>query len=173
MLSALAAAHRAGIVHRDVKPENVLLADDGRVKVADFGLARSQLASGADSSTQGVVMGTVAYLAPEQVERGGADARSDVYAAGIVLFEMLTGAPPFAGDTPMSVAYQHVTTDVPAAVDPGARARAGARRAGPGRHRPRPARTARRRGGVPAAGAQRARRADRRPSCGTRRRTST
>jgi eukaryotic-like serine/threonine-protein kinase len=113
VLSALAAAHRAGIVHRDVKPENVLLADDGRVKVADFGLARSQLASGADSSTQGVVMGTVAYLSPEQVETGRADARSDVYSAGILLFELLTGAPPFAGDTPMSVAYQHVTTDVP------------------------------------------------------------
>jgi len=114
VLSALVAAHRAGIVHRDVKPENVLLADDGRVKVADFGLARSSLASGADSSTQGVVMGTVAYLAPEQVETGAADARSDVYSAGIVLFELLTGAPPFAGDTPMSVAYQHVTSDVPA-----------------------------------------------------------
>ena len=114
VLSALAAAHRAGIVHRDVKPENVLLADDGRVKVADFGLARSSLASGAEASTQGVVMGTVAYLAPEQVERGSADARSDVYSAGILLFEMLTGAPPYAGDTPMSVAYQHVTSDVPA-----------------------------------------------------------
>ncbi len=114
VLSALAAAHRAGIVHRDVKPENVLLADDGRVKVADFGLARSSLASGAEASTQGVVMGTVAYLAPEQVERGVADARSDVYSAGILLFEMLTGAPPYAGDTPMSVAYQHVTSDVPA-----------------------------------------------------------
>jgi serine/threonine-protein kinase len=113
VLSALAAAHRAGLVHRDVKPENVLLADDGRVKVADFGLARSSLASGAEASTQGVVMGTVAYLAPEQVERGVADARSDVYSAGILLFEMLTGAPPYAGDTPMSVAYQHVTSDVP------------------------------------------------------------
>ena len=157
MLSALAAAHRAGIVHRDVKPENVLLADDGRVKVADFGLARSQLASGADSSTQGVVMGTVAYLAPEQVESGGADARSDVYAAGIVLFEMLTGAPPFAGDTPMSVAYQHVTTDVPppSTLVPGlAPALDGLVLAATDRD---PRRAARRRGGVPAAGAQRAR----------------
>jgi serine/threonine-protein kinase len=114
VLSALGAAHRAGIVHRDVKPENVLLSDDGRVKVADFGLARSSLASGASASTQGVVMGTVAYLAPEQVERGVADARTDVYSAGILLYEMLTGGPPFSGETPMAVAYQHVTHDVPA-----------------------------------------------------------
>ncbi len=114
VLSALAAAHRAGIVHRDVKPENVLLADDGRIKVADFGLARNALASGASASTQGVVMGTVAYLAPEQVERGVADARADVYSAGILLFEMLTGGPPFSGETPMAVAYQHVHSSVPA-----------------------------------------------------------
>jgi eukaryotic-like serine/threonine-protein kinase len=114
VLSALAAAHQAGIVHRDVKPENVLLADDGRVKVADFGLARSALTSGGSNATQGVVMGTVAYLAPEQVERGAADPRSDVYSAGILLYEMLVGAPPYAGETPMSVAYQHVTSDVPA-----------------------------------------------------------
>ena len=113
MLSALSAAHAAGIVHRDVKPENVLLADDGRVKVADFGLARSALTSGGSNATQGVVMGTVAYLAPEQVERGTADARSDVYSAGILLYEMLTGAPPYSGETPMAVAYQHVTSDVP------------------------------------------------------------
>ena len=113
VLSALAAAHRAGIVHRDVKPENVLLADDGRVKVADFGLARSALSTGGSGTTLGVVMGTVAYLAPEQVERGVADPRSDVYSAGILLYEMLTGAPPFSGETPMAVAYQHVTRDVP------------------------------------------------------------
>ena len=112
VLSALSAAHRAGIVHRDVKPENVLLADDGRVKVADFGLARSSLASEASGSTQGVVMGTVAYLSPEQVDRGIADPRSDVYACGIVLYEMLTGRPPFSGGTPIAVAYQHVTADV-------------------------------------------------------------
>ena len=114
MLSALAAAHAAGIVHRDIKPENVLLADDGRIKVADFGLARSALTSGGSAATQGVVMGTVAYLAPEQVERGSADTRSDVYSAGILLYEMLTGVPPYSGETPMAVAYQHVTSDVPA-----------------------------------------------------------
>jgi beta-lactam-binding protein with PASTA domain/predicted Ser/Thr protein kinase len=114
MLSALAAAHSAGIVHRDIKPENVLLADDGRIKVADFGLARSALTSGGSAATQGVVMGTVAYLAPEQVELGSADTRSDVYSAGILLYEMLTGVPPYSGETPMAVAYQHVTSDVPA-----------------------------------------------------------
>ena len=113
VLSALAAAHDAGIVHRDIKPENVLLADDGRIKVADFGLARSALTSGGSNATQGVVMGTVAYLAPEQVERGAADPRSDVYSAGILLYEMLVGAPPYSGQTPMAVAYQHVTCDVP------------------------------------------------------------
>ncbi len=113
VLSALSAAHEAGIVHRDIKPENVLLADDGRVKVADFGLARSALTSGGSNATQGVVMGTVAYLAPEQVERGSADPRSDVYSAGILLYEMLVGAPPYSGETPMAVAYQHVTSDVP------------------------------------------------------------
>ncbi|MDP9461451.1 MAG: protein kinase, partial [Actinomycetota bacterium] len=90
VLAALAAAHRAGVVHRDVKPENVLVADDGRVKVADFGLARAVQPSGA-TNTSGFLLGTVAYLAPEQVESGRADTRSDVYAAGIVCVEMLTG----------------------------------------------------------------------------------
>lgn len=112
VLDALAAAHRAGIVHRDVKPENVLLADDGRVKVADFGLARAVSTATASSST-GVLLGTVAYLAPEQVERGAANARSDVYACGILLFEMLTGTKPFEGETALQVAYQHVHDDVP------------------------------------------------------------
>lgn len=112
MLAALAAAHEAGLVHRDVKPENVLLADDGRVKVADFGLAR--MASAQSSTSPQLLMGTVAYLSPEQVERGTADARSDVYSAGIVLFELLTGSKPFDGDVPIQVAYQHVYADVPA-----------------------------------------------------------
>ncbi|MFC5998385.1 Stk1 family PASTA domain-containing Ser/Thr kinase [Quadrisphaera sp. GCM10027208] len=113
VLDALGAAHRAGIVHRDVKPENVLLADDGRVKVADFGLARAA-SSAASGTTQGMLIGTVAYLSPELVLRGVADARSDVYAAGVVLFEMLTGSQPFTGEVPIQVAYQHVNTDVPA-----------------------------------------------------------
>ncbi len=113
VLDALAAAHRAGIVHRDIKPENVLIADDGRVKVADFGLARAVDAGTAHSQT-GLLLGTVSYLAPEQVERGVADARSDVYATGVVLFEMLTGSKPFGGDTPVQVALQHVSSRVPA-----------------------------------------------------------
>jgi len=113
VLAALRAAHDAGIVHRDVKPENVLLADDGRVEVADFGLARAVDAAGADTATRGVLLGTVSYLAPEQVVDGRADARTDVYSAGIVLFEMLTGCKPHEGDSPISVAFKHVNDDVP------------------------------------------------------------
>ena len=111
MLSALASAHRAGLVHRDVKPENVLITDDGRVKVADFGLARAVAST--TNHTSGLVIGTVSYLSPEQVDRGVADARSDVYAAGIVLYEMLVGEKPYRGATPMDVAYQHVHSRVP------------------------------------------------------------
>ncbi len=113
VLAALGAAHHAGIVHRDVKPENVLLADDGRVKVADFGLARAVSGASNHTSSTGVVMGTVAYLAPEQVVRGVADARSDVYAAGIVLFELLTGHKPYEGESAIQIAYRHVHDDVP------------------------------------------------------------
>ncbi|MFN8145857.1 MAG: Stk1 family PASTA domain-containing Ser/Thr kinase [Candidatus Nanopelagicales bacterium] len=113
VLQALDAAHRAGFVHRDVKPENVLLTDDGRVKVADFGLARAISAATSTAATQGLLIGTVAYLSPEQVERGIADARSDVYGAGILLYEMVTGSVPFAGETPLAVAYQHVNAAVP------------------------------------------------------------
>ncbi|MDQ1620459.1 MAG: eukaryotic-like serine/threonine-protein kinase [Actinomycetota bacterium] len=112
MLAALGAAHQAGIVHRDVKPENVLLSDDGRVKVADFGLARA-VSSSTSHTNSGILMGTVGYLSPEQVERGIADPRSDVYAAGIVLYEMLTGVKPYDGDTPIQIAYRHVHDDVP------------------------------------------------------------
>ncbi|MFZ0158915.1 MAG: Stk1 family PASTA domain-containing Ser/Thr kinase [Kineosporiaceae bacterium] len=110
VLDALGAAHRAGIVHRDIKPENVILTDEGRVKVADFGLAKA--VSGGPTQT-GALIGTVAYLAPEIVSRGIADARSDVYAAGVMLFEMLTGRQPFVGEVPMQVAYRHVHEDVP------------------------------------------------------------
>jgi len=111
ILSGLAAAHRAGIVHRDIKPENVLLSADGLVKVADFGLARAVTA--ATAATTGTVIGTVAYMAPELITRGIADARADVYAAGVVLFEMLTGTQPFVGESPVSVAFQHVHEEVP------------------------------------------------------------
>jgi eukaryotic-like serine/threonine-protein kinase len=113
VLAGLTAAHRAGIVHRDIKPENVLIGVDGVVKVADFGLARAVVGNGQSSATGGMLIGTVAYLSPEQLERGKADARSDIYAGGIVLYEMLTGAPPYGVDTPLAVAYQHVHHDVP------------------------------------------------------------
>jgi serine/threonine-protein kinase len=122
MLAAIAAAHRAGLVHRDVKPENVLVAEapsggvsdlvDAVVKVADFGLARAIEASTVDDSGQ--LMATVAYVAPELVQNGHADARTDVYSAGIVLFEMLTGRVPYDGTEPIEVAWQHVDNDVPA-----------------------------------------------------------
>src|SRR5665811_757731 len=112
VLQALGAAHSAGLIHRDVKPENVILREDGTVKVADFGLARA-IDSVTSTAQTGVLLGTVAYLSPEQVERGVADARSDVYAAGLLLFEMLTGSKAFIGDSPIHVAYQHVHSEVP------------------------------------------------------------
>jgi serine/threonine-protein kinase len=111
VLAGLAAAHAAGIMHRDLKPENVLLADDGRIKIGDFGLAR---AASANTTTGQALLGTIAYLSPELVTRGEADARSDVYAFGIMLYEMLTGKQPFTGDQPMQIAYQHAHDDVPA-----------------------------------------------------------
>ncbi|SBT48380.1 Stk1 family PASTA domain-containing Ser/Thr kinase [Micromonospora narathiwatensis] len=123
MLAAIAAAHRAGLVHRDVKPENVLVAEaptggtfnlvDSVVKVADFGLARAVEAS-AEEENGNQLMATVAYVAPELVTEGHADPRTDVYSAGIVLFEMLTGRVPYDGDRPVDVAWQHVDRDVPA-----------------------------------------------------------
>ncbi|GAA0938044.1 Stk1 family PASTA domain-containing Ser/Thr kinase [Kribbella koreensis] len=112
VLSALSAAHDAGIVHRDIKPENVLISNDGTVKVADFGLARAVTTTG-NTATQGLLMGTVSYLAPELVTDGRADARSDVYSSGILLYELLTGSKPHTGDTPIQVAYAHVHADVP------------------------------------------------------------
>lgn len=113
VLEALAVAHRAGIVHRDVKPENVMISNEGAVKVTDFGLARA-IANSSSTTTHGVLIGTVAYLSPEQVEGRYADTRADVYGAGILLYELLTGDVPFAGETPLSVAYQHVHGTVPA-----------------------------------------------------------
>ena len=113
VLSALAAAHDAGILHRDVKPENVLLADDGRVKVADFGLARAINSETQHTATGGILIGTVSYLSPELVVNGKADARADVYAAGVLIYEMLTGHKPHQADSPIQVAYKHVHEDIP------------------------------------------------------------
>jgi serine/threonine-protein kinase len=115
ILDALAAAHRKGLVHRDVKPENVLLDESGRVKVADFGLARA-VSEGASTATS-TVLGTVAYLGPELITSGRCDARTDVYSVGVLAYEMLTGRHPFTGETPLQVAFQHVNSDVPAPSD--------------------------------------------------------
>jgi len=127
VLSALAAAHRLGIIHRDIKPENILIAKDGRVKIADFGLARGALIGQTATAESSVVLGSVSYLAPEQIERGIADSRSDVYSSAIVFFEALTGEKPFVGDDPVQVALKHLkervprlsqlSTGVPAALD--------------------------------------------------------
>ena len=114
VLDGLAQAHARGLVHRDVKPENVLIAATGEVKVADFGLAVAAAQAGA--SHAGMILGTVAYRRPEQVATGAADARSDVYSAGVLAYELLTGAPPYTGDTAISVAYRHVTLRRPGAV---------------------------------------------------------
>ncbi|MBG6181522.1 protein kinase domain-containing protein [Arthrobacter sp. CAN_A1] len=110
VVEGLGAAHDVGLVHRDVKPENVLLASNGRIKIADFGLARAV----STTTNTGTLIGTVAYLSPELVTGGGADARSDIYSAGIVLFELLTGKQPFTGDIPIRVALQHANSTVPA-----------------------------------------------------------
>jgi beta-lactam-binding protein with PASTA domain/predicted Ser/Thr protein kinase len=112
VLGGLGAAHAAGLAHRDVKPENVLLTAEHDVKVADFGLAR--MLAGTSQTKTGMLIGTAAYLAPEQVSRGVADARTDVYAAGVMLFEMVTGQQPHTADTPLAVAYKHVNEAVPA-----------------------------------------------------------
>jgi serine/threonine-protein kinase len=111
LLGGLAVAHRAGLVHRDVKPENVLISDDGEVKIADFGLVRAVAEAGITSTS--VILGTAAYLSPEQVGTGNAGPRSDVYAIGILTYELLTGVTPFTGDTALSVAYRRMDNDVP------------------------------------------------------------
>jgi eukaryotic-like serine/threonine-protein kinase len=111
VLAGLVAAHRAGIIHRDLKPENVLLADDGRIKIGDFGLARAATSHTASGQA---LLGTIAYLSPELVTRGIADTRSDVYAVGIMMYEMLVGEQPFRGEQPVQIAYQHANDSVPA-----------------------------------------------------------
>jgi serine/threonine-protein kinase len=117
VLFGLDAAHSAGIVHRDLKPENVLLADDGRIKIADFGLAR---AANNNTATSQALLGTIAYLSPELIARGIADVRSDIYALGIMMFEMLTGRQPYQGDQAVTIAYQHTNDFVsaPSSHDP-------------------------------------------------------
>ena len=117
VVEGLGAAHAAGFIHRDVKPENVLIAEDGRIKIGDFGLARAVTTT----TSTGALLGTIAYLSPELVLGKPADARSDIYSVGIMLFEMLTGRQPFDGDVPIQVAYQHVngTVDPPSALVPG------------------------------------------------------
>jgi serine/threonine-protein kinase len=110
VVEGLGAAHTAGLIHRDIKPENVLIADDGRIKVGDFGLARAVTTS----TSTGALIGTVAYLSPELVLGRTADARSDIYSVGIMLYEMITGKQPFDGEVPIQVAYQHVNSSVEA-----------------------------------------------------------
>ena len=112
--SALAAAHKLGIVHRDIKPENILVSKEGRIKIADFGLARGALLGNTMTAESSVILGSVSYLSPEQVQRGVADARSDIYSLGIVLFEILTGQKPYQGEDPVQVAIKHVNERVPA-----------------------------------------------------------
>ncbi|MBY0442141.1 MAG: protein kinase [Mycobacteriaceae bacterium] len=111
VLSGLAAAHQAGLVHRDIKPENILISDDNEVKIADFGLVRAVTAAGITSTN--IIFGTAAYLSPEQVRDGSTSPRSDVYALGILAYELLTGTTPFTGDSALSVASQRLHTDVP------------------------------------------------------------
>jgi len=113
VVSALGAAHAIGIIHRDIKPENILISKDGRVKIADFGLARGAQLGATMTVESSVVLGSVSYLSPEQVQRGISDARSDIYSLGIVLFELLTGKKPYDGETPIQIAYKHVNERVP------------------------------------------------------------
>ena len=113
ILGALAAAHKLGIVHRDIKPENILISNDGRIKIADFGLAHGALIGSTLTAESSVVLGSVSYLSPEQVQRGISDSRSDVYSTGILAYELLVGEKPFSGDSPIQIAYMHVNNRVP------------------------------------------------------------
>lgn len=114
ILTALEYSHRAGVVHRDIKPGNIMLTPSGQVKVMDFGIARAVSDSAATVAQTTAILGTAAYFSPEQAKGEQVDARSDLYSAGIVLFELLTGRAPFRGDTPVAVAYQHVSETPPA-----------------------------------------------------------
>jgi serine/threonine-protein kinase len=113
VLSALGAAHKIGIVHRDIKPENILVSKEGRIKIADFGLAKGALIGSTMTAESSVILGSVSYLSPEQVSRGIADSRSDVYSAAITAFEIFTGSKPFEGDEPIQIAFMHVNSQVP------------------------------------------------------------
>ena len=113
VLSALSAAHKIGIVHRDLKPENILISKEGRIKIADFGLAKGPLLGGTMTAESSVILGSVSYLSPEQVQRGIADSRSDIYSIGITAFELFTGKKPFEGEAPIQIAYMHVNNRVP------------------------------------------------------------
>ena len=120
VLAGLSSAHDAGFVHRDIKPENVLITHDGHIKVTDFGLARVINDTPVSDSTGAVLLGTMAYLSPEQVQQLAVDQRSDVYSCGILLYEMVTGLVPFTGSSPLEVAYQHVNSSVsaPSSIQP-------------------------------------------------------
>ena len=113
MLAALDSSHRAGIVHRDIKPANVMLTPSGDVKVMDFGIARAVADASSAMTQTAAVVGTAQYLSPEQARGEQVDARSDIYSTGVLLFELLTGRPPFTGDSPVAVAYQHVREEAP------------------------------------------------------------
>jgi serine/threonine-protein kinase len=113
ILGALAAAHKLGIIHRDIKPENILISNDGRIKIADFGLAHGAPIGSTLTAESSVVLGSVSYLSPEQVQRGISDSRSDVYSTGILAYELLVGEKPFSGDSPIQIAYMHVNNRVP------------------------------------------------------------